>query len=572
MRLGAWLDTAARAGASRIARRAWRSVRYRWIYPVRRPGRPGTLLLGPVDGRLREALRPADAGSAARASSLRQGRFEFLNLPPVAHGAGFDWRGGPSADPLWLYTLHYGEWALDLALAHRRDPAGGYLAALTRLVGDWLAGNPPGSRPGWEPYPIARRLVAWSSVDALLDGEGDWRALRPVVAESLRRQADLLGANLERDLGNNHLVADYRALAWIGMAYPDWPGAVGRLRLGLRGMAAECRRQVLPDGAHDERSPSYHAIVREDVDRTVRLADAVGTPVPDELRRCLERMAGYRKRVAAPDGSLPLWNDSVPGYPADLDRCDDPPGMAGEGVDLLPDAGVAVLRDGRGGVLWIDCGPMGPRHLPGHGHADTLSICLYGRGRWLVVDPGTVAYHRPELRDALRATAAHATVTVDGLDQCLFWGAFRVAYPPAPRVVSVSARHVEAEHDGYRRLAGPVTHRRRVELAGPGSWRVEDRIEGEGRHACTAALPLAPGAEVSLDGNGFCARWPDGARLSCVAEGYPVGATWCVEEGFVSGGWNLPIPNRRVVLAWEAHGKMSGRLAIGVDAGEGSGA
>ncbi len=569
MPVGALLDTAARAGIGRVVRRAWRAVRYRWIYPCLPPGRSSTARLGPPDGRASTVVPSAGKGALERAAALREGRFELLSQPAVRHDIGFDWRGSPGHDPLWLYTLHYGGWALDLALAHRRDPAGGYLRALVRLTGDWLAGNRPGSRPGWEPYPVARRLVYWSTADLILIGDDGWLAARQAVAESLRRQAALLGANLEHDLGNNHLLADYCALARMGLLYPDWPGAAAWRAEGLRGLAEECRRQVLPDGAHFEGSASYQAIVRDDIAGTVRLAAVVGCPVPDELPGALERMAAFRRRVAGPDGSVPLWNDSVPGYPEGLESCGEPPPPAGRGVDLLADAGLAVLRDGAGGTLWFDCGPMGPRHLPGHGHADTLSICLYGCGRWLVVDPGTVSYHDPALRNALRSTAAHATVAVDGRDQCLFWGPFRVAWPPAARIVSSSALHAEGEHDGYRRLADPVTHRRRVELRGEGSWLIEDRLEARGRHTHAVSFPLAPGAEVSLEGSIASARWPDGVVLACGHEGFPEQASWRVDEGFVSGGWNRPVPNRRLVLAWEGEGSAAGRVSLRVSAAGG---
>ncbi len=556
MPVGALLDTAARAGAGRVVRRAWRAVRYRWIYPCLPPGRPSTARLGPPDGRASTVVPPAGEGALERAAALREGRFELLNMPAVRHGTGFDWRGGPGHDPLWLYTLHYGGWALDLALAHRRDPAGGYLRALVRLTGDWLAGNRPGSRPGWEPYPVARRLVNWSMADLVLTGDDGWPAARQAVAESLRRQADLLGANLERDLGNNHLLADYCALARMGLLYPDWPGAAAWRAEGLRGLGEECRRQILPDGAHFERSASYQAIVRDDIAGTVRLAAAVGCPTPDDLTGALERMAAFRRRVAAPDGSIPLWNDSVPGYPEGLESCGDPP-PAGRAIDLLADAGLAVLRDGAGGTLWFDCGPMGPRHLPGHGHADTLSICLYGCGRWLVADPGTVSYHDPALRNALRSTAAHATVAVDGRDQCLFWGPFRVAWPPAARIISSSALHAEGEHDGYRRLADPVTHRRRVELRGEGSWLIDDRWMPGGGTPLLCRSPLLPGPRCPSRGASPPPAGPTGSCSPAVTRDsrnrLPGGST---RASFRGGG---TARSRTVGSCWPGKGRGARR-------------
>ena len=57
-----------------------------------------------------------------------------------------------------------------------------------------------------------------------------------------------------------------------------------------------------------------------------------------------------------------------------------------------------------------------------------------------------------------------------------------------------------------------VIHRRSVlmDLA-TGSVRVEDRVEGEGRHSFLASLHLAPGWSVIPANDGWTAHGPDGA-------------------------------------------------------------
>ena len=55
-----------------------------------------------------------------------------------------------------------------------------------------------------------------------------------------------------------------------------------------------------------------------------------------------------------------------------------------------------------------------------------------------------------------------------------------------------------AEHEGYRGLpAGPVKHRRAVFFDKRARlWRIEDALEGRGRHAFRFFFHLAPGAEA----------------------------------------------------------------------------
>lgn len=167
--------------------------------------------------------------------------------------------------------------------------------------------------------------------------------------------------------------------------------------------------------------------------------------------------------------------------------------------------------------LVFDCGDLGGIG-GGHGHADALSIVLHSGGHEHLVDPGTGVYNlQPEWRDYFRSTRAHNTVVVDGADQSVPGGTFRWTQRAGARLEDglslAGLAYVEGEHDGYRRLPRPVTHRRRLllidsmlepgsrpdvpaepgEPAEPGArragsrvppayWLVFDDLRGEGRH------------------------------------------------------------------------------------------
>ena len=64
-----------------------------------------------------------------------------------------DWNP-PDVSALWIYNLHYFD---DL---NARDAAA--RASWHReLLARWVAENSPGHGPGWEPYPVSRRIVNW---------------------------------------------------------------------------------------------------------------------------------------------------------------------------------------------------------------------------------------------------------------------------------------------------------------------------------------------------------------------------------------------------------------------------
>src|SRR5690606_5224257 len=93
---------------------------------------------------------------------------------------------------------------------------------------------------------------------------------------------------------------------------------------------------------------------------------------------------------------------------------------------LLPASGYARMAAGAA-VLLADVAPVGPDHLPGHAHADTLSFELSLNGRRVLVNGGTSTYENDAERLRQRGTASHNTVVVDGHDSSEVWGAFRVA-------------------------------------------------------------------------------------------------------------------------------------------------
>jgi uncharacterized heparinase superfamily protein len=232
---------------------------------------------------------------------------------------------------------------------------------------------------------------------------------------------------------------------------------------------------------------------------------------------------------------------------------------------LFADGGYVVMRggEGTGDLALMDVGPLGDDGRAGgsagHAHADTLQALFVLRRVPRVIDPGTYTYTAaPAWRDALRATAAHATLTVDGQSSSLPAGPFRWA--TQARVT----RHlcalggplavIDASHDGYRRLDPPVLHRRvLVHGPGPGWWVLDLLLPAEAaapaavrrrRVEATWPLGLLPGEgdPAPVEG-GF--SWGSGESAACLlvapAAGAPAGLRTEVLRGGPPGpGWVSP--------------------------------
>jgi uncharacterized heparinase superfamily protein len=231
-------------------------------------------------------------------------------------------------------------------------------------------------------------------------------------------------------------------------------------------------------------------------------------------------------------------------------------------------AGYYGVRSGQS-LFLADCGAIAPDHLPAHGHGDILAFEWTVAGRRIVVDAGVFEYERGARRDASRASTSHNTVTIDDLDQCEFWAAFRVG-----RRARVERRRyeeladgfvLEGAHDGYVHLAGSPRHVRTF-TARAEQLTIADRVEGGAGQRVRARLLLHPDVRVERAGSSVRLISGDVAvELACDCALSIVDAQWCPDFG-------VGLPTRQIVLEYPpAPCAMSFQLArvpVAVEADE----
>ncbi len=419
-------------------------------------------------------------------------RFEFLHLAVEMSGPGIDWQApGPgAANQLWRMNLHYMEYLEGL------DDN-----ACVACVEDWIAANPP-ERPGvwrdsWNSYALSLRVVVWLQemarrAPALLEN------VRLHIESSVASQLLFLEDNLETDLGGNHLIKNIKALLWASACFEGSDAERWR-RLGLNLLERELDAQILADGAHYERSPSYHCQVFADL---LECRHALGAdPLNGALDDALRRMAQATIDFAHPDGGVALFNDAGVRMAYGPGEClgayariyGERP--SSRRVFAFRDAGYFGLRGDDGAYLLVDCGRIAPDDLPAHGHGDVLSFEWSVAGEQIVVDQGVFEYITSEKRAASRAAMSHNTLCFEGADQADFFGSFRCGRRP-----NVEVRRwepcpegfvLEGAHDGFSYLAGAPRHIRRFE-ARCSSIDIVDRIEGRTNDATRLNFLLHP--------------------------------------------------------------------------------
>jgi uncharacterized heparinase superfamily protein len=477
------------------------------------------------------------------ASMLSPTRFRFIGQEAELHTAG-DWNS-PSSAKLWLYNLHYFD---DL----RAERAAEHSHWHRELIGRWLAENPRGTGNGWEPYPTSLRIVNW--IAWALAGND----LNAAALESLATQARVLSGTLEFHLLGNHLLANAKALVFAGCFFSG-PEAETWLRTGLGLLDAELREQILDDGGHFELSPMYHAIILEDVLDLIQLSELfpseLETKRPQAWRTLAGRMLTWLADMTHPDGEIGFFNDAAGGIARTHDELAEYAASLGvlqtsetDPKRRLAASGYVRLQLGPFMAIF-DAAEIGPSYLPGHGHADVLSLEVSLDGQRLLTNSGTSTYENDSVRREERSTAAHATIEIDGYSSSEVWGSFRVGRRARPFDVSAvsteSALSAAASHDGYRWLRGKPVHRRCVSIT-PTALIVCDSVTGAGNHSVIGRFPLHPSVTtISQEHKGWRLELTGNRVVRVVVDG--------PAECFVAKGCYAPTFGQRIsrpVLTW----------------------
>lgn len=496
-----------RAGMRRIAAPARVRWRSNWLY--RR------LLQGPLADHI--VFHPWDAAPRRLedADALLRGRFRF-------HGVHLDVPDGvsvfDSAPPNteWQAALHGFAWLPPLS------NAGGDNARrlATNLIGQWIKRHGAYSEPAWAPHIMAQRLAAIFIHGRLVVQNSDmmWRSRLFV---SLREQCKMLERISAEAPDGLPRLESAAILALSGLCLDD---SVRRRQAGLARLEEEVERQILPDGGHVSRSPEVLLQAYRHLMMVLEGLNAVGEEPPHALRNAHDRMAPMLRFFRHGDGALALLNgggESDAKMIAGLLARDE---VRGQPFHHARHSGYQRLGAGRSLCL-IDCGKTPPVAFALQAHAGCGAFELSSGNNRIVVNCGTGGQANQAWDLALRATAAHSTVTVadtssaqilppglarDLLGSRLLDGPQEVL---SRRSETAQGWTVDMSHDAYAAPFG-IRHERQVTLSPQGLMVTgRDRLICEKGPARNFAVRfhIHPDVRVSrLDGGGILLKLPGG--------------------------------------------------------------
>ena len=534
----------------------------------------------------------------------------------------FRWPRLPSAridhraadgDPKWIWELNRLQHLPWLAQAWLFTGQERFAELALDALDSWLDQNPPGFGIAWRgSFEAGVRAI---SVAVALQGLRDSQALTVHRFERLVRMLASSAARCWRDRSrfssaNNHLVGELAGLAVVALLLPDLRPAQRWLHDALSGLTEQAALQILPDGAGAEQAVGYQMFTVELLVVVAVLLGGEGKEVPPAVLAAINRSSNYLATLVEANDPPLRYGDDDEGFalrlgPEPLRTIREHLGLVGactsdERARLLgqetlaslwieaalgPTAGAAprpaqqrpagshfaesgglVILRSSGRRLTMDVGPLGYLSIAAHGHADALAVSLSVDGRELIADPGTASYYgHPAWRKVHRGTRVHATVSVDDEDQSVMAGPFMWTRHAQVRTHSVDPMHgiVDAEHDGYLRLAEPVTHRRCLVAPPTRPWvLVVDALDGAGEHEMRASWPLHPALDVLALRQGHeIVRDGVPVLLMASAASVPVVHEQVRGDGETNlGWWSDRLESRRP--AWLVSGRCRGPLPL----------
>ncbi|NWG46023.1 MAG: heparinase II/III family protein [Alphaproteobacteria bacterium] len=436
--------------------------------PLATPRRqPSQLLHHPADPR---------RGDPTRARAFVAGQYRLPGGLVTTPEGGAPWTAAPPT-PLFAETLHGFDWlhhfqGEDDARAHARW-----------LVQSWIeaaAGFPPAV---WRAPLLARRLVSWLTGARLLLSGAD-EPFRTLFLGSLVAQSRFLSAIAGGTPPGYGRIVVHAALALIGASLPGRGRCLDR---GLNGMATELNRQILPDGGHVSRNPALVLYILRDITVVQDAMSAVSKAMPEAVYGTVMRMAPMLRFFCHGDGGFGLFNGAREEDGELIALMIERHHPSGRAFGVAPHARYQRLAAG-GTVILVDTGAPPQGRASRGAHASALAFEMSVGPERLITNCGTGVGLPPGWAEAMRATAAHSTLTVADTSSCRYLGTGLLGGWSEGRVIAgptkVLSRRNEEErgiwlatsHDGYLEPFGLV-HERRIYMNNAGSdIRGEDRL------------------------------------------------------------------------------------------------
>ncbi len=393
------------------------------------------------------------------------------------------WWNYDGEEPVQSEFLNSFEWLRDLralcgSLARNQGQ---------QMICSWARSFPNWEKESWRGEVTGRRIAMWIAHHEYFCA-GLPEESEDLFYTSLIRQAKHL-YNIVGSLEEIALLEAAKGLIYAGLAVE---GRERWIEHALSVVESGLADQVLPDGGHASRSPGRLMKALQLV-LDIRAALAAGDyPVPDWMNEAVASMGNALRFFRYGDRRLAVFHATQEENQEEIDSTLAQAGLRGKALQSLPESGFERMEMGRS-LLMLDCGGAPAYPYDRHAHASPLAFEFsYGKER-LFVSCGT---HPTSLewRDALRATSAHNTASLD------YRNAFEIRKDGhfGRRSSAVHRERqetreeilIDASHNGYVSLNG-ITHMRRL-------YMTDEGHDLRGEDTFTSCINLVRSVEIAI--------------------------------------------------------------------------
>jgi len=359
-----------------------------------------------------------------------------------------------------------------------------------RIIREWIEENPADiNNDGWEPYPIALRIVNWIFFfvrnDIIPDKD---------IKNSLYLQGKWLYRQREIHLLANHFLKDIVALLFWGYCFSD----KRVINWALKNLASQLSEQFTSSGLHYEYSPTYHALAINDIIGCYNLLEnnIVGDSkgITKKLKNIAEKGLSVAEYLNA-GGYISVGDVNYQDCP-DFNELKGYAERAGLKYSSRRQDTFLTLKAGNLEIMMINS-PFSPSYNPAHSHGDKLSVLLWDKDKPILTDTGNYCYQESDERDYSRSAEAHNSIQVDDLEQAEFWAAFRAGYRGKVERQAADSNQISSvfKHKKYK-------HFRTIKKTENGII-LNDGITAKGAHSFKQYFHLHPGSSVKRKDDGI---------------------------------------------------------------------
>jgi hypothetical protein len=438
-------------------------------------------------------------------------------LELCARGPESNVRGLPGDVKLpWEFSRSY-SFTLNAARAGRNaeQVATDTAAAMER----WLAANAGHDSCPWIcAMEVAIRVVNWIFADVLLDGRIARILGRSRWTQLIWRHGETVWRRLETRLttNSNHYLSNLLGLWVVGQCFPEDSRARRWRLFAQKEFPRALITQTFRDGALDESSLPYHALVTE-MALLFCLCQADREALPPSFRERIAQMCEIVSEFRAAPGDVFCIGDDDGGRIVPLDFIMRHGGRADALLALARTVGILDSRSGKShgqfnrtsagwwktqSAQWtvaLEYGATRSRRTGcGHSHNDTLAVLAEWQGQPLLIDPGSYLYTSdPVARNEFRSVWSHSTLVVNGEEHNPLrqdtYGMFTLPDRHGPaRLVSESPGHIAVEWPYRLPRGGKMRIGREVKVGGE-CLCIRDTWHGSQDVELTWIFHVAPG-------------------------------------------------------------------------------